>query len=249
MAMSTLALDCACGGLPKRKGSADSSAAAGFNAEATRIIEAFTKNVLTFWDEHGFPNFMTEEETWHISLVRPALSFGHHSIMVKSTSCGKHFLLELRKAEWREDPSLTRGRDAESEAAMTNGTKREKFYIFPEARYFDPKDHKYQKLQMIPLGKVKMTGVGLITHAVECLQDLGDYRAFTNNCQTYCQMLAKRLNVTDLMPDLELAVEAVSAMIVPGNVLYESVKMKQVILNLSMRWDLAKRLGHSSQYY
>ena len=211
--------------------SSSSSSSCGTVAAVYRpqldTINDFTMKVLSFWDDpsHNFPQFTEDKEKWEIALMKPDGIFKHHSILVESPSTGERFKLELRKMTVTDKDNET-----------------ERYYVIPDCCYIDT--DKFRKHEKLPLGTTKeMTGIKLIVIALECIQELGKYNIFSNNCQHYCQKLATKLGCVALLPDMDIIEDLAMGtlyMMIPGSQIVGVASMMTTITQIYLRYKLAK---------
>ena len=109
----------------------------------------------------------TEETSWQVYILSKE-TFGHWSLMFESKTTGKAFTIELLKTQQT-------GENDKYEVVM-------RFVVM------DIKN--YPQLKQSPLGEIKATGYYIFARAYAVLRGMGGYKAFTNNCQTYCKLLA-----------------------------------------------------------
>ena len=109
------------------------------------------------------------ETYWQVYILSKA-TFGHWSLMFESEDTGKAFTIELLKTQQRDTDN---------------------FEVIMRFVVMDIKN--YPQLKQSPLGRIRATGYKIFGQAYIVLRDMGGYRAFDNNCQTYCKLLAQEL--------------------------------------------------------
>ena len=111
----------------------------------------------------------SEETSWQVYILSMK-TFGHWSLMFESEVTGKAFTIELLKAQQLPP---------------------DKYEVIMNFVVMDIKN--YPQLKQSPLGKITASGYKIFARAYTVLREMGGYRAFDNNCQTYCKLLAKDL--------------------------------------------------------
>ena len=111
----------------------------------------------------------SEDTSWQVYILSRE-TFGHWALMFESETTGNAFTIELVT-----DPQ-----------PIPN-----KYEVIMRFVVMDIKKHP--KLKQSPLGKITASGYKIFARAYAVLRQMGGYRVFENNCQTYCKLLAKDL--------------------------------------------------------
>ena len=111
----------------------------------------------------------SEETSWQVYILSQK-TFGHWALMFESETTGKAFTMELLK---------------------TQSLQGNKYEVIMRFVVMDIKN--YPQLKQSPLGKITASGYKIFARAYAVLRQMGGYRAFDNNCQTYCKLLANDL--------------------------------------------------------
>ena len=111
----------------------------------------------------------SQDTSWQVYVLSQK-TFGHWALMFESEETGKAFTIELLKTQ-----------------ALQQG----KYEVIMNFVVMDIKN--YPQLKQSPLGKITASGYKIFNRAYVVLRQMGGYRAFDNNCQTYAKLLAKDL--------------------------------------------------------
>ena len=106
-----------------------------------------------------------EVERWTVWLAKQEASFGHHSLILQSTSRDGFFTMELIV-----------------EVGFSSGV------VKPRSRQFDPGNPPCA-LKTTNIGSITCTALDFFKRALRCLENFGDYNEATNNCQHYCKVI------------------------------------------------------------
>lgn len=131
----------------------------------------FLTRANNFWITHFPYDDLKAKHQWELYLLSKSL-FGHYSLMLQCKTKPHCFFVELVKEE-RDDGLLQ---------------------VSLHIRKIDHNDVKKKELTQTPLGNLKMMSAeDILLKAHLCLKKMGAYQACVNNCQNYCEDLAKEL--------------------------------------------------------
>ena len=139
--------------------------------------ESLIQYMESVWEDSSMLPKLKDEKIWSVQLwYKP---FSHYSMLFTVSNCNEGFLVHLKKDE-----------------NYTNV----KFVI----EVADLRHEKYKSLNKKSLGTTRpITAHDVITKAHDRLAKMGDYHAVLNNCQDYCQKVAKDLGLDVFLTDFD----------------------------------------------
>ena len=168
------------------------------------------RTVQFFVDNNALYPDPTENTSWEVYVLSQK-TFGHYSLMFESETTGNAFTIELLKTQQT-------GEEDKYEVIM-------RFLVMDISRY--------PQLKQLPLGKITASGYHIFDRAYVVLRDMGGYRAFDNNCQTYTQLLAEDLGAPVSVPTAtDKVISGVTTLAEVGAVVGLAAVLFKIIKNL-----------------
>ena len=163
------------------KYSADSSVAKAFKELDKEGLFKFMESVWEDFQNDAFP-CLSEKKSWEVYLLHKGF-LTHYSLLFTLPGCTLGFLIHLNKNEENR--------------------------VFLLVDRLDLQDSKYSTLQKRRLGTTKaLPAQEVIIAAHNRLVQMGDYNAIFNNCQDYCQHLAKDFKLRPVTTEAEVGIIA-----------------------------------------
>lgn len=161
---------------------AQSSFAKAFTGLSMADLFKFMESVWEDFDDDAFPH-LSERESWEVYLLYKGGYFTHYSLFFTLSCCSVGFAIHLNK------------------------NQEDKVVLLLER--IDLQDPKYSALQKKCLGTTEaLTAREVIIAAHNRLVQMGDYHALLNNCQDYCQRLAKDFKLNPILTEADVGIVA-----------------------------------------